>query len=108
MVNKRETGFSRTTIVNNRNQGDGANYHAFNDPFLIYIDDSEDQIYFGGRTINEGIRSFIVSESYATPFQTSAEMPLFVQGNWLSYYGKRIAFGARHIGFQKDTLVKLL
>ena len=40
VLNKRETGFSRSTIVNNTNQGDGANYHAFNDPFLIYIDDS--------------------------------------------------------------------
>lgn len=113
VVNKRETGFSRTTIVNNRNQGDGANYHAFNDPFLIYIDDSEDKIYYANRNLTtnysndpqsgQGIRVFDAAESYDTPYQTSAEVPLFVCANNMPYYNMGIAYGAIPNGFQKDS-----
>lgn len=103
VLNKRETGFSRSTIVNNTNQGDGANYQAFNDPFLIYIDDSEDKIYFANRTLTEGIRVFDAHESYAAPFQTSAEIPLFVWNSTMPYYNKGVAYSAHIKGFQKDS-----
>lgn len=105
VLNKRETGFSRSTIVNNTNQGDGANYQAFNDPFLIYIDDSEDKIYFANRSLTQGqgIRVFDAHESYAAPFQTSAEIPLFVWDSAMPYYGKGVAYGAHTKGFQKDS-----
>lgn len=103
VLNKRETGFSRSTVVNNTNQGDGANYQAFNDPYLIYIDDTEDQIYFGGRSITQGVRVFDACESYNAPYQTSDEIPLFVYNSNMPYYNKGVAYGAIHTGFQKDS-----
>lgn len=105
VLNKRETGFSRSTIVNNTNQGDGANYQAFNDPYLIYIDNTEDKIYFANRCLTPdlGVRVFDAHESYATPFQTSAEIPLFVGSYSMPHYNKGIAYAAHTKGFQKDS-----
>ena len=50
-----------------------------------------------------GIRVFDAHESYAAPFQSSAEIPLFVCGNRTSYYNRGIAYGAHTKGFQKDS-----
>lgn len=105
VLNKRETGFSRSTIVNNTNQGDGANYQAYNDPYLIYIDDTEDKIYFANRCLTSdlGVRVFDAHESYDAPFQTSDEIRLFVYNSNMPYYNKGVAYGAIHTGFQKDS-----
>ena len=107
VVNKREQGFSKSTIVNNKNYGDGKNYHAFNDPFHIMIDN--DKIYYTNRNfigiydIISGVRVLPAKEVYNTPYMTSNEVPIFATADKLPYYGRQLAYGAIHAGLQRDS-----
>ncbi len=95
-------GFRKTTIVNNKNSGDGGNYQAFLDPFHIMIDDNK--IYYTCRNVsNGGIKILPTQEAYYTPYMTSYEVPVFVTGDKLPYYGNPIIYAAIHAGFQRDS-----
>ena len=110
VVNKRETGFSKSTVVNNKNLGDGGVYQAFLDPYHIMIHD--DKIYYTNRNftayanttqIRHGINVFPVKEVYATPYMSSDDVPTFAHGANLPYYGRYYAFGTIHAGLQCDS-----
>lgn len=110
VVNKREQGFSKSTIVNNKNLGDGGVYQAFLDPYHIMIHD--DKIYYTNRNftayanttqILHGINVFPVKEVYATPYMSSDDVPTFAYGANLPYYGRYYAFGTIHAGLQCDS-----
>ncbi len=108
VVNKRETGFSKSTVVNNKNRGDGKPYQAFLDPYHILIDN--DSIYYTNRSFNGiegayscGVKMLPAKEVYDEPYMTSEEVPLFARGDFLPYYAKNLSYGARHAGFQCDS-----
>lgn len=103
VVNKRETGFSKSTIVNNKNRSDGGVYQAFLDPFHILIDN--DSIYYTCRIFSVGgVKVLPAKEVYNTPYMTSNEVPIFATGERLPYYHRGIIFyGAIHGGLQRDS-----
>ncbi len=102
VVNKREQGFSKSTIVNNKNYGDGKNYQAFLDPFHIMIEN--DSIYYTCRSFSVGgVKVLPAKEVYNTPYMTSNEVPIFATGERLPYYGKGFVYGAIHAGLQRDS-----
>ncbi|MBQ9077659.1 MAG: leucine-rich repeat domain-containing protein [Muribaculaceae bacterium] len=96
-------GFKKMTIVNNKNLGDGGNYHAFLDPFHIMIDD--DKIHYTCRNFFTGGIKILPTQEvyYNTPYMTSDEVPVFATGNRLPYYNRDIVYGAIHAGFQRDS-----
>ena len=102
VVNKREQGFSKSTIVNNKNYGDGKNYQAFLDPFHIMIEN--DSIYYTCRNFSVGgVKVLPAKEVYNTPYMTSDEVPVFAAGHLLPYYGIYYNYATIHAGLQRDS-----
>ena len=102
VVNKRETGFSKSTVVNNKNRGDGKNYQAFHDPFHIMIEN--DSIYYTCRNFSVGgVKVLPAKEVYNTPYMTSDEVPVFAAGHLLPYYNYYYAYATIHAGLQRDS-----
>lgn len=110
VINKRETGFSKSTVVNNKNRGDGGVYQAYLDPFHIMIDN--DSIYYTNRNFTanayttgniHGINVLPAKEVYATPYMSSDDVPTFASAQRLSYYNRGIAYGAISAGLQRDS-----
>lgn len=109
VVYKREEGFSKSTVVNNKNRGDGKPYQAFLDPYHILIDN--DSIYYTNRSFNVavndnfgyGLSVLPAKEYYEDPYMASCDVPVFAAGNLLPYYGRGINYGTIHAGFQRDS-----
>ena len=102
VVNKREQGFSKSTIVNNKNYGDGKNYQAFHDPFHIMIEN--DSIYYTCRNFSVGgVKVLPAKEVYNTPYMTSDEVPVFATADKLPYYNYYYAYATIHAGLQRDS-----
>ncbi len=102
VVNKREQGFSKSTIVNNKNYGDGKNYQAFLDPFHIMIEN--DSIYYTCRNFSVGgVKVLPAKEVYNTPYMTSDEVPVFATADKLPYYNYYYAYATIHAGLQRDS-----
>ena len=111
VVNKRETGFSKSTVVNNKYLGDGGVYQAFLDPYHIMIDN--DKIYYTNRSFNatssttgkvHGINVLPAKEVYATPYMSSDDVQIFASGDKLPYYNwGAYGYGAIPAGLQRDS-----
>lgn len=102
VVNKREQGFSKSTVVNNKYLGDGKNYQAFHDPFHIMIEN--DSIYYTCRNFSVGgVKVLPTKEVYNTPYMTSDEVPVFATADKLPYYNYYYAYATIHAGLQRDS-----
>lgn len=110
VINKRETGFSKSTVVNNKNRGDGGVYQASLDPYHIMI--NNDSIYYTNRNFTanayttgniHGINVLPAKEVYATPYMSSDDVPTFASAQRLPYYNRGYAYGPIHAGLQRDS-----
>jgi len=89
-VNNTDGIFYRVTVLNN------VGYAPSEDPFTMFIDESENKIYVSDRNVGVHVMDADTTGLYGS-------QPFLFENNWLPYYNDEISWGAITGGFARDS-----